>query len=152
MPQAGPRKRKPAHERGMSAWLVTWEEHPPRQLKAARERIVSILGPRTKAETVKAIVEALHNSAHYTLSEQAGFANRRTFDALPAEYALFDGTRYLGRITCGHNPYLYARLVDKLKITGHPGDEEVTWIDRPLPEKLRVRLSRLSLEGRSASE
>lgn len=133
----------------MSAWLITWEEHAPRRRRPARDRIVAILDPRTSSETIKTIVEAFHNSSQYTLSEQAGFANRRKFDAYPAEYMPFDGTVFLGRITCGHDPYLYARLVDKLTITGRPGSEDVSWTNRALPETLGERLARVARERRA---
>jgi hypothetical protein len=145
-------KRKLAHERGMSAWLLTWEQHGVSGQKPARRRIAAILDPRTKSETVKTIVQTLHNASQYTLSEQAGFANRRMFDPYPAEYLRWDGTQFEGRIMCGHNPYLYARLVNKLKIIGRPGDEEVTWVDRPLPESLQRRLNRISSSPHSESE
>jgi hypothetical protein len=121
----------------MSAWLITWEPKTPHGRRTPRERIVAILDPRTAPDGIKTIVEALYNAAQYTLSEQAGFANRRKFDPYPAEYERFRGARFPGRITCGHNPYLYARLVDKLRIIGKPGEEEVTWNDRPLPESLK---------------
>ena len=150
--QRRPKERKLAHERGMSAWLITWEEHPPGKRLAARERVVVILDPRMSSESVKTILEALHNSTEYTLSEQAGFANRRKFDPYPAEYTPFDGTVFQGRMTCGHNPYLYARLVDKLRIVGSPGEEEVTWTDRPLPETLKQRLERRAKASQSRGE
>jgi hypothetical protein len=131
------RRKTLAHERGMSAWLLTWEFHAQKP-RPARERIALILNPRWTSESVLRVVEVLHHSRFYALSEQAGYANNGRFNPLPAEYAKVGGVRYLGQITCGHHPNLFARLVDKLVIRGAHGEEDVTWQERPLPSLLRT--------------
>jgi hypothetical protein len=131
VPTRKKRKKAPqrvAHERGMSAWLVTWNGTGPQ--KPARDRIAAILNPRWSSERVRRIVEVLHNVTNYSLGEQAGYANNYAFNAHPAKYERVDGVQHLGFITCGHNPYLFARLVPDLKIQGRREQEVVTWTER----------------------
>ena len=122
------RKRQLLHERGMSAWLLTWEFGPGRQ-RSARDRIAAILNPRWSSDRILRIVEVLHNAKNYSLTEQAGYANTYAFNPYPAEYLRVNGVRHLGFITCGHSPWLYARLVTDLKIQGPRGKELVTWTE-----------------------
>jgi len=139
-PKRGSR-RTMAHERGMSAWLITWEETGP--AKPAREKIAAILNPRWSSERVRQIVELLHHAKQYSLSELAGYANNYAFNPYPAEYERVEGVRHTGYISCGHNPHLYARLVKDLKIQGSYGDEVVTWTEEPpkAPSWWRRRLT-----------
>jgi len=136
------RRRKLAHERGMSAWLLTWGCGPGRQ-RPARERIAAILNPRWSSDRIQRIVEVLHNTKNYTLSEQAGCANNYAFNPYPAEFVRNDGVRQLGYITCGHNPWLLARLVTDLRIVGSPRGEAVTWTERK-PQGVPVSKRRLT--------
>lgn len=47
------------------------------------------------------------------------------------------GVPFSGHIICGHNPYLFARLVDNLVYDGDEFEDNerlVTWDDRVVPE------------------
>jgi hypothetical protein len=55
----------------------------------------------------------------------------------PAEFSLICGVPYHGHIVYGHSPWLFARLVDKLVITGRPSEEEASWVERR-PPKVRM--------------
>jgi len=52
-----------------------------------------------------------------------------------------------GEITCGHNPYLRARLVDDLTVERHEdGKEEVKWKERPKTEPKVLNMNALRVE------
>jgi len=120
----------------MSAWLVT-KEFFDHEEHSARERIAAILNPRWSAERVRRIVEVLHNSSYYTLSEQAGYANNYAFNPYPVEYGAIEGVRTTGEMCCGHDPVLHARRVSNLRIFGPPNDEEATWDEIEIPPRVR---------------
>ena len=83
----------------MAHWLVTWEGTPRR---LPRQRIVGVFDSHQSGEQVRRMVEALYAT--------------HTYSAV--------GVRYHGEITCGHNPYLRGRIVNKLKADAQG---KVTW-------------------------
>ncbi|MFP6888323.1 MAG: hypothetical protein VCF07_00995, partial [Nitrospinota bacterium] len=53
----------------------------------------------------------------------------------PAEFNKIKGVTWEGQIICGHNPYIYARLVEGLKVeTDREGNENLKWNERPPPK------------------
>jgi hypothetical protein len=121
----------------MKAWIVTWEwigDHAARSPK-----IVSVLSPRLGARTVQDYIERLYADLHYSLEERARIAKTPTSNPYRAEFIrLQSGPRFEGRIECGHNPWLYGRLVDDLKVErDEAGTEHATWAERALPKGLR---------------
>lgn len=109
-----------------SAWVVTWvgsnrQSEPP----------VAILNYRLSARSVREIVEVLFASSQYNAEEKLRLAKNPRDNPYPAETSPFQ------RITCGHNPFLFARLVSNLKADN---DGNVTWTE-PRPEsELRQEL------------
>ncbi len=118
---------------GISAWLVTWEASsahvvPPR-------KIAAVYNPRWSPKRVKELVELLYVNSQYVISEQINYANNRNFNPYPAAFHRVRGVECMDSITCGHNPFLKARLVDNLIVTGEPDDEDmVQWNDRESPD------------------
>jgi hypothetical protein len=121
------------HKKGISAWLITWEyagEHAKPERK-----IAAILNPRWSSDHVREYMELLYTSLCYTISERIAYAKNRSFNPYPAEYQRENGIPWQGQITCGHNPWLFARLVDDLAAKGDPDEEEqVQWSERPKPD------------------
>ena len=101
------------------AWLITWEgTNPP-------ERLVAILHWRTSEKCIPVIVEllyALQGASVEELAEQA-----RTPTSNP-----YRVTEDVNGFSCGHNPHLYARLVDKLKMErdAETGAQTISWTER----------------------
>jgi hypothetical protein len=124
-------------KRGITAWLVTWDhigDHakPP-------TRIAAILNPRWSSERVREIVEILYVNSNYCPSERIGYAKNKSFNPYPAEFDRLRGVPWLGRIFCGHNPFLYARVVDNLVAPDEGFDEtQVTWDERPRPDEKKI--------------
>jgi len=117
----------------ITAWLITWEwagDHARRE-----DRIAGILSSRLTAEQIKEIVETIYANEFYTYRERIAFAKDRKANPYPATFDDIDGIPWQGRIRCGHNPWLEARLVDNLLVLqGANGDEELSWDERPNPD------------------
>ncbi len=120
------------HERGIAAWLVTWE-HAGDHAKPKR-LIAAVLSPHWSGERVRAHVEWLYANESYSLRERIAYARRKSFNPYPARFLSVRGVPWEGRIFCGHNPYLYARLVDDLRAADHSDETQVTWKERTPPD------------------
>ena len=113
--------------RKMKAWLVTWEwmsDHAERD-----DKIAAVLNSRLSTPRVKELVEFLYLTECYPVSEQMAFAQRRRDNPYPARY---EETKSGSLISCGHNPYLRARLVDDLTVESdaYGFDTAVKWKTR----------------------
>ena len=112
----------------MPAWLVTWEASKA-SLRPAK-RIAAVLDGRTSTEQVRRIVEVLYASHACSEAELVTFSAHGR-NPYPATFDDVGGVRHEGLISCGHDPFLTARLVDDLRAdsTG-----VVTWTERLPPE------------------
>ena len=80
------------------------------------------------------IIEMIYANETYTLEERVTYAKKRKSNPYPTTYDDINGVRWLGRMFCGHNPYLEARLVDNLHvITDEKGNQELEWKEREKP-------------------
>ena len=104
----------------MKAWLVTWDWMGDDN--AVADPIACILPPQWSIERVRRAVQLLYAVNTYTVSELAQFAKRPQRNPYKAESSA-------QRISCGHNPFLVARLVSDLEIERTPKTqrEVVTW-------------------------
>jgi hypothetical protein len=122
----------------MKAWLVTWEwvgDHAKRD-----DKVAAVLNSRLSESRVKKLVEFLYLNDSYAVSEKMAVAQRRRDNPYPAKVER-------GIITCGHHPFLQARLVDDLRVEydGHGMDTAVTWKERS------GRVERVSLTPKDRS-
>jgi hypothetical protein len=80
------------------------------------------------------------------LSEQLEYANNRRFNPYPAQLLPRQGINFGDRLHCGHNPFLFARLVNNLRQVGDSDDEEsFVWDERPLPKNIAAIKRRLGM-------
>jgi hypothetical protein len=103
-------------------WLVTWEGTPRRR---PRQRIAGVFDTSRSGKQARQIVEALYATHTYSAAEMVQFYRKNPY---PAEFDRTQGVQYEGEITCGHNPYLRARIVNKLTSDRHG---RVTWEESP---------------------
>lgn len=101
----------------MKAWIVTWEG--PDESVDWR-KIVAAYNSRRSPEQVRKAVEQLYIDLVYSEDEKVACAADQGNNPYPAERHQF------WRITCGHNPHLYARRVDNIR----PSDDGYVW-DEP---------------------
>jgi hypothetical protein len=117
----------------MIAWLVTWEcmgDHAK-----VDNPIAAILHYSLPAKKVKEIVELIYVNTHFSLAERLTYAKNRKNTPYPAEYDTIHDVSWEGRIVCGHNPSLDARLVDELTLkVDEKGKEILTWKERKKPD------------------
>lgn len=115
-------------DRGISAWLITWEKIGSHVKKP--RKVAAILNPRIGHERIKEIVELLYVNEIFTLSESISYAQNRKYNPYPAEFGYTKGIRWTGRITCGHNPFLEATLVKNLLVTKKGIKEDISWVEK----------------------
>lgn len=122
---------KRSHVKMKSAWLITWEwigEHA-----AVDKKIVAVINYRRSSSYIKDMVEQFYISIKYNTREKAACAKDSHANPYPAHYGNLRGVPWHGRITCGHNPYLYARLVSNVRLERKGNDSIVVWDERPIP-------------------
>jgi hypothetical protein len=108
-----------------SAWLITWtgshqREKPP----------VALLDYRKSTKTVADFIEKLYAIYTYTLEEQLRWTRTPKDNPYPADVHPF------ARIVCGHNPFLFARVVTDLHMDG----DTLKWTEPPPESELRQKL------------
>jgi hypothetical protein len=107
----------------MKAWLVTWEWLSNEATVA--DHIAAILNSRWSIQRVAQTVEFLYIKGTACASDMAAYARRSTSQPYRVE------GDFNGRMTCGHNPWLFARLVSNLKVSIDPETrlETIAWIE-----------------------
>ena len=117
---------------GSVVWLITWEwcgEHAKRD-----EKVAEVLNSRLSSEQVCRFVEFIYTSAYNSLSERLSYATRKAQNPCAASFGTLGSVKWEGQITCGHNPHLFARLVDNFTVRQNgDGKEEAEWNERPRP-------------------
>ena len=98
----------------MKGWVVTWNGT---EEGLDRGRIVAVYNYRRSPEQVRKAVEQLYIDLKYDEEEKVEFAANPKNNPCPAQ------VDQLSRITCGHNPWLYARLVNNIRRSG----DDYTW-------------------------
>ena len=117
----------------ITAWLVTWESAG--DYARREDKIAAILGRRLTPEKIKEIVEIIYANKSYSHSEWIAFAKDKKLSPCNATFDDIDGRPWQGRILCGHNPWLEARLVDNLLvIKDSDGVEKLSWDERLKPD------------------
>jgi hypothetical protein len=118
--------------RGQSAWLVTWRSFDD---DSKQGQIAAILSPRLGGERVREFVELLYLAEYSTTSDKIAYMSGTAEDPYPATFGqTLDYHPWHGQISCGHHPFLFARIVDDLKIEQDAdGNERATWKERPKP-------------------
>ena len=110
----------------MKAWLITWDWMS--DAAAVADTVAAILSPRYSIERVTGIVEFLYAKRNSTASELVAYAGR------PARNPYRAKGQFSGGITCGHHPWLHARLVHDLNVSTdtETGVETITWTEPAL--------------------
>jgi len=89
--------------------------------------VVTVLDSRKSPDRVAELVEQLYMVGNYTVCEKLHYATRKHDNPYPAKIEWID-RRAL--ITCGHNPWLEAKVVHNLKLAvNENGCQILTWDD-----------------------
>ncbi len=140
----------PKKRMGRKAWLITWEWTGASAAIPEDEVIAAILHPLTNPKLVKRMMELLYAAREYKPIDKLSALSSNPY---PAEYNLVNVEHELkdgeiwhqrvpqqGQIYCGHNPRLYARCVDdlRLKDTSDP-DAGLIWKERDYQSTIRYK-------------
>lgn len=119
--------------RAKTAWLITWEwtgDHAKPD-----QKIVSVQSSRLSPERVRDYVERLYASMRYTPCEKLAYAVAPRKNLYRAQFDSVGGVPWQSRITCGHNPWLYARLVMDIRLVDAlDGPGRLDWKEIPPPK------------------
>ncbi len=120
------RRRKWRRNKGIKAWLLTWEhmgEHA-----APDQTVAAVLSPRLSPYRVRDIAELLYANASYVPSERIEVAKSRKNTPYKAQFGEQYGASCTDQIYCGHNPWILARKVCNLRAeTDDEGQEDFVW-------------------------
>jgi len=116
----------------VKAWLVTWDWYGDHA--AVGDQLVAILNAGRSKSSVAKYVELLHLLATSLAFEVAQWANGR--DRQPHQATMVQVINCVphgGHITCGHNPWMVARLVSNLVVEPDfdAGIETARWQEPP---------------------
>jgi hypothetical protein len=136
-----------------SAWLITWDWNGDHA--KVDDFFVAILDYRYPAKTIKRFVELIYTNRKFALHEQLAYAKRRSANSYPAEFGFIevraskdsglpDKVTWTGKIVCGGNPWLFARMVRDI----------VAYVDKDGREHLirQERIHPVSESGKNVSD
>ena len=102
----------------MKAWILTIEN-------GKTDNVLLVLNSRLSSKNVKMIAENLYSVFNHSIIDQI---NRFKYKIDQAEYC--EGHQRL--IHCGHNPPIFARLVDNLQVRKECDQTEIKWKEKTL--------------------
>lgn len=120
------------------AWFITWE--PINQDNRKGYNVVTILNYRVSDNTVKKILEQLYVDQTFFPSERIAYTKSKKSKSHLVQFDEINGISWWGRMTCGHNPYLYARQVCNIRVKeDENGKEFFEWeeIKKPIVDHIR---------------
>ena len=116
-----------------SAWLVTWESFGGHAAVPKSKKVAAILNYRNSPKKVRAFIEQLYIAHGKSSWDKLLAADSPRKIPCPAKFAQIDGISWEGKIDCGDNPWLHARMVNNLQVLIHAnGREEVIWSELPI--------------------
>lgn len=129
----------------MKAWIVTWEWCG--RTAAVADKIAAVLPPQYSDRRVADIVQLLYNLATSELSELAAYAKRPgQIPYKPRVGQVINSVPHSDRVTCGHNPWLYARRVTGVRVWQEP-EIDIEVIEWTEPQTFRWKDERqMSIE------
>src|SRR5665213_232446 len=103
------------------AWIITQEG------TSDNRSVIGVLSGRKSGSTVKDYVEWLYALLHYSPEEQLNLVRyNRPYKPYEAEYWKTNtGVPMESRMTCGHNPWLEARLATNVRLIDPDGEHPV---------------------------
>lgn len=110
----------------MNAWLVKWVSSSSSKMK--QHPIAAVFDGQLPVARVAELVELLYAQDAYTIAERMAFVRHPDDNPYPAEINQLDrGARSF--ISCGHNPWLEAHLVEDLRVEAddEADTEIITW-------------------------
>lgn len=124
--------------RSTRAWLVTLESQDQ------NSEVVSVIKAQRSAEFVREYMEQHYIDRFYSVREKLLYAASRKHNPSPARFEQVNGQSWQGRIHCGVQPRLYARLVKNLRLCSASGAEHLVWDEQEI--SLKVIAATLSLK------
>lgn len=116
----------------MNAWLITWKWHGEHAKK--KKPLIGILSSRRGEKFIADFVEQVYLMETSTIEEIVRWVNRKKDCPYKAKKVeIINDIPHGDRITCGHNPHIYARKVTDLKVVSDLDNkiEKLSWKEPP---------------------
>lgn len=111
--------------RKKSAWLITRRS----DVNSEGTEVVAILDSRRSVDRVREFLEQFHIATEYGLSEKLLYAARPKENPYPAKANVDRESMRVVNVSCGHNPWLDARLVRNLEVMRSGEQTVLTWLE-----------------------
>jgi len=122
-----------------SAWIVHWEYSDK---PFAEDSIIAIFDSRKTGHNVADFVLQHYIAVTASLEEKVHYSSRLKDFPYQAEFTKVDSALWTGSITCGHNPFITARVVKNLTLsTNDKGKEMLLWDAIPKPKSREVNVT-----------
>lgn len=118
------------------SWLVTLEQD-------GSTEIISVLKAQRSFGFVRKYIEQYYISRFYSIHEKLLYSAQAKSNPYPSRFEEVNGNPYLGRIICGEDPIVYARLVKNLWIDNSSGIDVLKWEEQDIPQRVLDGLSSL---------
>ena len=118
-----------------SAWIIYWNYA---EKKFDQSHIIAIFDSRNSNRCIESFI-IHHYLAHQgTLEEKVYFSSHIKEYPYKVEYEKINGVKWSGSMSCGHNPFITARIVRNLCLSYKDKDDEIIhWDDfKPTPPPL----------------
>lgn len=99
-----------AKQKGKRAWVITCEQIGD-HAKPDR-RFVAAFSSRRSPEWIKQFVQIIHDVATLDPTEILYYMNRQRKVPYKTQDFHYKESRVMDKFTCGHNPYVFGRLVN----------------------------------------
>lgn len=138
----------------MNAWLITWEwdgEHAN-----VDDPLIAIFSSRLSENRIAEFIEGYFLIKSASAGEMVYYANRtKEIPYKTEKHVSINGIPHGDRITCGDNPYIFARKVLQLKVENDVAKnlEIITWREPPTfgwKDKYEHQGEKKSLERKAA--
>jgi len=110
----------------MRAWLIEWKWVGDDS--KVEKPLIAIMNWRISGHHMLKIIEQYYVNEMYSLSERIAYAKNKNTNPYPAYFGPYKNGDCTWEVYCGHNPYIYARHVDDVKVVlDGNGEEVLTW-------------------------
>ncbi len=113
------------------AWLIYWESS---ERTLSNDNIIAILDSRKSDKFVRDFILQHYISKYTSLAEKIYYSSHLKDFPYQVVFEKIQDVPWVGMMTCGHNPFIVARIVKNLTLSiSDDGSEMLHWENMPKP-------------------
>lgn len=119
------------------AWVITWEGSCISD-RSPSDRIIAVHDSRIGAETVEKFVGMHYVASTCSLAEKVHYSSHRDDNPYPVRYLHTEGGDiWLAGMHCGHDPYIFARIVSDFRLVSTEKGTIAQWKELKFKESVK---------------